>query len=260
MARKKILLVDNDPDFLETRREFLEKEGYEVIPASSPREAMDALEQGRIDLVILDIRLLNDDDEKDISGLELAKTMGRSVPVIMLTAYPAIDYVRQALEPQADGVQIAQGFIAKVDGPIVLLTTVRKVLETSKRQNISLGNMVANDSIITSPPQETSIQSAPASLIVSEQMLKDYELARQHARWVGWVRLTMMAGGGVIFLVGVLIALLGYRDIGLIGAGSGIIAGTLGKLLTPIARDANRRWEQFHKELNLFYQREKKKM
>jgi hypothetical protein len=34
----------------------------------------------------------------------------------------------------------------------------------------------------------------------------------------------------------------------------------LGKLLTPIAKDANRRWEQFHKELNLLYQREKKKI
>ena len=146
MARTKILLVDNDPDFLETRREFLEKEGYEVIPASSPRKAMKALELGGIDLAILDIRLLNDDDEKDISGLELAKIVGRSTPVIMLTAYPAIDYARQALEPQADGVRIAQGFIAKMDGPIALLTTIRKTLETPKRQLVSRGKKLVDAS------------------------------------------------------------------------------------------------------------------
>ena len=90
-------------------------------------------------------------------------------------------------------------------------------------------------------------------------MHKDYEWARQYARWVGWVRLLMFSSGGVIFIVGVIIAVLGYRDIGLIGVGSGVIAGTLGKLLTPIARDADRRLSQFHKELALFYQQDTKK-
>jgi len=137
MSRAKILLADNDPDFLETRSEFLEKDGYEVVQASSPRDVLDALERHDVNLVVLDIRMLNDDDEKDISGLEVAKTIGRSIPVIMLTGYSAVEYARQALEPQVDGRQIAQGFVSKVEGPEALLTAIEKLRE---RQKVSLVN------------------------------------------------------------------------------------------------------------------------
>lgn len=86
MNKARILFADNDPDFLETRSGFLKEEGYEVVMASSPTDARRKLEQGGIDLAILDVRLTNDDDEKDTSGLALAKAIGHAVPKIILTA------------------------------------------------------------------------------------------------------------------------------------------------------------------------------
>lgn len=142
MNQKKILMADNDPDFLETRREFLEKEGYEVVTASSPSEAQDKLLAKDIALAVVDIRLLNDDDEKDVSGLELAKSMKRSLPMLILTGYPAIEYVRQALRYQANGNPVAHDFIAKEDGPKALLTAVRSALEIAERQNEEFVNGV----------------------------------------------------------------------------------------------------------------------
>jgi CheY-like chemotaxis protein len=132
MPRAKILFADNDTDFLETRSEFLEKDGYEVIQASSPRGVLDILEHHDVNLAVLDIRMLNDDDEKDISGLEVAKTIGRFIPIIMLTGYSGVEYARQALEPQVDGRQIAQGFVSKVEGPEALLTAIEKLREGQK--------------------------------------------------------------------------------------------------------------------------------
>jgi DNA-binding response OmpR family regulator len=85
MAGTKILFAENDRGFLETRGEFLERAGYTVIPALSPTEARKKLEEENPDLAILDIRLINDDDEKDNSGVELAKEISRSVPVLILT-------------------------------------------------------------------------------------------------------------------------------------------------------------------------------
>jgi len=41
-----ILFADNDPDFLKTRREYLEQEGYNTITASTPAEAKRFLLQG----------------------------------------------------------------------------------------------------------------------------------------------------------------------------------------------------------------------
>ena len=77
-----ILFADNDPDFLSTRREFLEQAGYDIILASTPAEAEKHLLHGKIDLAILDIRLKDDGDEKDTSGLVLAREVALLVPKI----------------------------------------------------------------------------------------------------------------------------------------------------------------------------------
>jgi len=89
MAKATILFADNDVDFLKTRSEFLEREGYLVVPATSPTEAWRKLKTGGIDLAIVDVRLVNDDDEKDTSGLTLAKEVAHSVPKIILTGFPS---------------------------------------------------------------------------------------------------------------------------------------------------------------------------
>ncbi len=128
MAQATILFADNDPDFLKTRAEFLEQEGYLVIPAAGPTEARRILEAGKIDLAVVDIRLVNDDDEKDISGLVLAKEVARSVPKIILTGFPSVESVREALRPQLNGLPATVDFVAKQEGPEAMLSAIGKVL------------------------------------------------------------------------------------------------------------------------------------
>jgi DNA-binding NtrC family response regulator len=130
MPKANILFADNDPDFLKTRAEFLEQEGYRVIPATDPTEARRKLESGGIDLAIIDIRLSDDDDEKDASGLILAKESDRTVPKIILTGFPSVDAVREALKPQLDGLPAAVEFVSKQEGPEVLLTAAEKALSS----------------------------------------------------------------------------------------------------------------------------------
>ena len=138
MAQARVLFADNDLDFLNTRREFLEQEGYAVITASSPIEVQKKLAQETLDLAIVDIRLINDDDEKDNSGLDLAKAIGRSVPVLVLTGYPSAEYARQALKIQPDGSPAVYDFVVKREGPEAMLTAVKNTLEiVTKRPVIS---------------------------------------------------------------------------------------------------------------------------
>jgi predicted nucleotide-binding protein len=136
MLKATILFADNDLDFLKTRVEFLEQESYLVVAATSAAEARRKLEIGGIDLAIIDIRLENDDDERDISGLILAKDVARSVPKIILTGFPSYEYVREALRPQIDGLSAAVDFVKKKDGPEALLAAVRRVLKTGASQKI----------------------------------------------------------------------------------------------------------------------------
>ncbi len=116
MADPTILFVDNTSTFLEVRSEYLKREGYQVIQAHSPAEAHILLAKHHVDVIVLDIRLLDDDDEKDISGISLAKEVSKIAPTIILTAYPSPDAVREALRPQLDGLPASVDFISKAEG------------------------------------------------------------------------------------------------------------------------------------------------
>jgi len=124
-SKATILFADNDLSLLETSKEFLEKSGYTVITATNPKEATTKLETDGIDVAVLDIRLENDEDERDRSGLILAKNVARSVPKIIVTNFPSYDYVREALRPQLDGLQVAVKFIDRNEG----LGAVREAIE-----------------------------------------------------------------------------------------------------------------------------------
>jgi len=53
----KILVVDDDPDFVEITRMILEKHGYEVGSASNGDEALRKMREEPPDLVILDVMM-----------------------------------------------------------------------------------------------------------------------------------------------------------------------------------------------------------
>src|SRR3989304_2752993 len=124
MSKKKILFADDKIDFLNVRKEFLENAGYSVIPVNNPEQAEERLVQGGIDLAILDIRLVDDSDDKDTSGLDLAKRVARSVPKIILTQYPSWEAVREALGHDLNGLPPAVDFVAKQEGPEAMLRAV----------------------------------------------------------------------------------------------------------------------------------------
>jgi len=75
---KRILVVDDEPDVLDTLEELLAK--CEVVKASSFAAARDLIEQESFDLVILDIM--------GVSGYDLLElATGKNLPAVMLTAH-----------------------------------------------------------------------------------------------------------------------------------------------------------------------------
>lgn len=57
MAPKRILVVDDDQDFLESVQMVLIEEGHETVSAASGREALDRYKEIAPDLVLLDYRM-----------------------------------------------------------------------------------------------------------------------------------------------------------------------------------------------------------
>lgn len=171
---KTILIADNHPKFLETRRIFLESAGYRVLTATSPEEARYALKNEWVHLALLDIRLADNNDRKDDSGLQIAKDPAfRHIPKIMLTAYPNYESVRIAMGPAAVGLPPAVDYLGKIEGPQAMLDAVDSALAKHLRLNwdlqihwtdqwpAELAGFVALLSSQTSPaPQAQFIQEA----------------------------------------------------------------------------------------------------
>lgn len=152
MPTRIVLFADNTPIFLDTRAEFLENAGYRVLRASSVAEAKRVLDEAWVHLAVLDIRLSNDDDEKDSSGLMLAKQSEyRAIPKIILTGYPSYQQVRDVLGPVAEGLPPAVDFLAKVEGSAAMLDAVARAFTEHVRINWDLR-------IRSSPREPISLQ------------------------------------------------------------------------------------------------------
>ena len=134
-----ILFADNAPAFLATQAELLVAAGYQVLSATTLAEARRLLETGRVHLAILDIRMVDDEDERDVSGLDLAKDPAyRAIPKIILTGYPTYTAVREALGPALDGLPPAVAFVAKSEGPEAMIQAVKEAFEKHVRINWEL--------------------------------------------------------------------------------------------------------------------------
>ena len=98
-SKKQILLVDDDAMIRWTLAEALEGWGYDVTEAASTALAIESLQRGLPDIVLLDINL------PDGSGLELLRTIKRREPhtfVIMMTGEVIVENTIAALRGGAD--------------------------------------------------------------------------------------------------------------------------------------------------------------
>ena len=83
--RRKIMVVDDEPDILFTVGQMLELSGYEVIKAVDGKECLEKLSEHTPDLVLLDIMM------PEMSGWDVAAKIKENpswnnIPIIFLTA------------------------------------------------------------------------------------------------------------------------------------------------------------------------------
>ena len=81
---KKILIAEDDLDFLEQTKMYLESNGYETITATTEKEATDIINNDNFDLAVLDLMMTNQDTGFVLS--HLIKKKDKSIPVIIVTA------------------------------------------------------------------------------------------------------------------------------------------------------------------------------
>jgi response regulator RpfG family c-di-GMP phosphodiesterase len=260
MKAKTILLADNLRVFMDVRRKFLEQEGYKVITADNPSDAEKFLKQRRLDLAILDIRLVNDDDPEDKSGIMLALKYGPTLPIILMTGFPTWEDVKTALGRDMTGLSRAVDFISKEEGPAVMLDAVKLTLSNPHLKQNMMQEFKAESSqalletLNSTNPAETSDKFQASLDRTQGDLLKHREKiikeAKKHQRIAIWAGILVL----LLIFLGVL---LGYLDIipfAALSGAAGIITEVFSVLSISRAVEASKRVDENYQKLQEFYE------
>lgn len=124
MAKKKILVIEDDRDISELITYNLERDGYDVACLFEGGQAIDYARKRMPELIILDIML------PEVDGIEICRLLKsdeatKKIPIIMLTAKSEESDVVVGLQMGADD------YITKPFSPKVLLARIKAILRRS---------------------------------------------------------------------------------------------------------------------------------
>jgi Lrp/AsnC family transcriptional regulator for asnA, asnC and gidA len=120
-----ILIVDDDPDFVEATRMVLEHAGYRVVVAINGEEGLRAMRREQPDLVILDVMMSGILDGLNASMAIRADQGLKRIPVLMISSITSSDYA--AMFPTDEYVPV-DSFLSKPVGPKQLLDEISCLL------------------------------------------------------------------------------------------------------------------------------------
>ena len=122
----KILLVDDDPIFVEATKTILESQ-YQVITAHDGEEGLEKARKEKPDLILLDIIMPAKDGFNVCKQLKKDRQLA-NIPVIMLTSFA--QHKGETDIPVDAGLELeAEGYLEKPVSPEALLKQVRSMLK-----------------------------------------------------------------------------------------------------------------------------------
>ncbi|MFA6600863.1 MAG: response regulator [Candidatus Omnitrophota bacterium] len=86
MGAHKIMVVDDEPDFVEILSVHLKKAGYDIVPFTNGEEALVRIPEERPDLILLDIKMPKMDGYTFVRHLKKNPATA-AIPLIVLTSY-----------------------------------------------------------------------------------------------------------------------------------------------------------------------------
>jgi DNA-binding response OmpR family regulator len=119
--KPKVLLVENEPDIRRLVSYVLVAEGFEVTEAYDAPQADARLEEGRFDIILLDLMLPGEDGYSFCRRIK-ARGDCRDVPVVMISARVMPEEIRRGLECGA------AAYITKPYDPRSLAGDIRRIL------------------------------------------------------------------------------------------------------------------------------------
>ncbi len=153
-----ILVVDDEYSVRDSLQSWFRKDGYQVRTAENAEEALQAMEGGRFDVAVIDVRM------PGMDGVQLQdhlRQLDARMEVIMITAFASVETAVRSLK------QGAFDYVSKPIDPDELSHLVRRALERRRlrEENLQLrgtiDEFVAGDTIVgESPPMKKVMELA----------------------------------------------------------------------------------------------------
>lgn len=126
MSTKRILVVDDEPDFVAVVKENLQLEGYKIEVAYNGVEAIEKVKANPPDAIILDVMMPEKDGYQVCSELKKNKEYA-DIPIILLTA--VADHVSSTQYSHANGINMeADDYLAKPASPDQIISSLKSLL------------------------------------------------------------------------------------------------------------------------------------
>jgi DNA-binding response OmpR family regulator len=147
LAKRRVLLVDDEVTILLTMKAVLEISGYDVDTATSAREGKSKIKLREYQMVITDMRM-----ESDVAGREViqaARTAPYHPAVALLTSFPEDDWEDMG----------ADKMLVKPMQTAILIKQIEKLLETHAAKLLRLANSAAGP--VKGEAKKTAVKAAP---------------------------------------------------------------------------------------------------
>lgn len=127
-GKKKILVVDDEPDFVAIVRKYLEKEGFEVDVAYDGVEGLNKVRQSPPDAIVLDVMMPEKDGYAVCQELKQSDQY-KNIPIVLLTAVSS--HVSSTRYSHYDGMSTeADDYLPKPASAEEIVESVKRLVQT----------------------------------------------------------------------------------------------------------------------------------
>jgi CheY-like chemotaxis protein len=130
VAKRKILLVDDEVDFIDLLKMRLEAGGYDVITSNNGKDALERFKKDKPDAILLDIMMPEMDG---LSVLKYIRAQDTTLPVFIITAFSNEERVKVASKLNATG------FIVKTQDLGKEIKNITHAIEVAEKYKEKLG-------------------------------------------------------------------------------------------------------------------------
>ena len=124
---KKVLMIDDDPEFVEATTNLLEAKGYDIESAANGKEGFDKAKAVNPDIILLDVMMTTESEGFDVARAMHKEESLKNTPVIIISGIRKEMNLPFSFEPDGDWLPV-RAVLEKPVKPEILLKTIEQNL------------------------------------------------------------------------------------------------------------------------------------